>query len=157
MRLVMKLIAPLLGWLAFAAFRSSLLKSSRAKHQLVMKLFRKAADNGSTKALSVYGHLLHYRGEDETNRIQGAIYLRRAAEQGDAKAAYQIARLFEQGYPVIGEDADKALKFYRQAGEKGHVLAIKRLIEVYESGGLHQLADPGQLAFWKAQQARFGG
>lgn len=155
MRLVMKFLAPLLGWLAFSLFRSSIFKSSRARHHLVMKLFRVAADNGSTKALSVYGHLLHYRGEDESSKIQGAIYLRRAAEQGDTKAAYQIARLFEQGYPVIGEDADKALQFYRQAGEKGHVLAIKRLIEVYEYGGLHQLADPQQLAFWKQQQSRF--
>ncbi len=154
MRLFMKLIAPLLGWLAYVLFRSSVLKTSKGKHQLVMKLFRYAADNGSTKALSVYGHLLHYRGEDETNRIQGAIYLRRAAEQGDAKAAYQVARLFETGYPVIGEDAAKALQFYRQAGKQGHVLAIKRLVEVYESGGLCQLADSQQLAFWKEQQAR---
>ena len=155
MRLILKFLAPLLGWLAYRLFRSSIFKSSQGKHQLVMKLFRYAADNGSTKALSVYGHLLHYRGEDETNKIQGAIYLRRAAEQGDIKAAYQIARLFEKGYPVIGEDVDKALQFYRQAGEHGHVLAIKRLIEVYESGGLHQLADPQQLAFWKEQQSRF--
>ena len=93
------------------------------------------------------------RGQD--NRIQGAIYLRRAAEQGDAKAAYQVAKLLEEGYPGMTVDFAAALAFYQQAAEQGHVLAIKRLVEVYWEGGLNQAADSSRLAYWQELQQRY--
>jgi hypothetical protein len=89
MRLLMKVLAPVVFWLGYGLFRLRWLKGSRRKHRLAMQLLRLAADNGHRRALSVYGHLLHFRGEGIANRVQGAIYLQLAADKGDSKACYQ--------------------------------------------------------------------
>ena len=135
MRLLMKLLSPLVFWVGYGLFRSPFLRRSRSRHNWAMKVLRFAADNGHRRALSVYGHLLHFRGEGVANRIQGAIYLQRAAEMGDSKALYQMGRIHENGYehhfPV---DPAKALEAYRQAAELGHPLAIRRMEQLDESG-----------------------
>ena len=154
MRLLMKILAPLVGWLAFRMFRSAVFKRSAAKHRMVMKWFRFAADNGSTRALSVYGHLLHFRGEGLDNRIQGAIYLERAALQGDQKAAYQMANVYEAGYQNFPQSDAKAWLYYQQAAKSGHVLALKRVIQIYREGGLGQSASPELAAYWQALAER---
>jgi len=146
----MKALAPFLGWLAFRLFRASAFKKSETKHKWVMKLFRYAADNGSTRALSVYGHLLHFRGEDENNRVQGAIYIERAAQQGDQKAAYQMAKIFEQGYQNFSQNNEKALSYYQQAAQSGHVLALKRLVDIYADGELGQSVSAEQADYWRS-------
>ncbi len=151
MRLFMTSIAPLLGWIAFQLFRFPLLKKSRAKHRFVMKLFRYAADYGSVRALSVYGHLLFFRGEGITNRIQGAIYIERAADKGDSKAAYQMGKIFEEGHQNYPVDPDKAVKYYHKAAETGHMLAIKRLVDVYTHGELKKEKSGVDAAYWLNQ------
>lgn len=151
MRGLMRLLAPLLFWLAYGLFRSKLLRSSRRKHDLVMKLFRFAADNDSRRALSVYGHLLHFRGDGLANRIQGALYLERAADKGDAKACYQLGRICEQGFEHrFPPDAARALHYYRRAAEQRHPLALRRLIEVYRDGDLGQAPDAAEASRWEA-------
>lgn len=149
MRSLMTLLAPLLGWIAFKLFHLPLLKRSRKKHNFVMKLFRFAADNGSTRALSVYGHLLFFRGDGLTNRIQGAIYLERAADKGDAKAAYQMAKIYEEGYQNYPVNHPRALELYRRSAEAGHILAIRRLITVYTEGELSQQRDEAEIRYWQ--------
>lgn len=149
MRLLMKALAPAIFWLAYGLFRLRLLQSSRRKHNLVMKLFRLAADNGSRRALSVYGHLLHFRGDGIASRIQGAIYLERAADKGDARAGYQMGRICEQGFEHrFPPDNRRALHYYRLAGEQGHPLAVQRLFEVYRDGGLGERPDAGEAERW---------
>jgi len=154
MQLIMKILAPVIGWLAFRMFRSPVFKRSEAKHRIVMKWFRLAADNGSTRALSVYGHLLHFRGEGLDNRIQGAIYLERAAQQGDQKAAYQMAKVYEDGYQNFPKSDAIALRYYQQAAKSGHVLALKRVIQIYREGGLGQVASTEQADYWQALAER---
>ncbi|GGO82113.1 hypothetical protein GCM10011348_22730 [Marinobacterium nitratireducens] len=152
MRLLMKLVAPLIFWLAYGLFRSKLLRSSRRKHDWVMKLFRFAADNDNRRALSVYGHLLHFRGDGIANRIQGALYLERAADKGDAKACYQMGRICEQGFEHrFPSDAVRALHYYRRAAELKHPLALRRLIDVYRDGELGQTPDSAEVARWEAK------
>ena len=150
MRLFSRLIAPLVFVVSYALFRSSLQQRSRKKHDWVMKLFRFAADNGSGKALSVYGHLLHFRGEGVQNRIQGGIYLQQAAEKGDAKAQYQMGHIYEQGFEhYFQPNAVKALNFYRQAAAQKHQLAVKRMVDVYVHGELGQAIDPEKASLWQ--------
>ncbi|BBB25551.1 conserved hypothetical protein [Amphritea japonica ATCC BAA-1530] len=144
-------IAPLLGWVAFQLFRFPLLKKSRAKHRFVMKLFRYAADYGSVRALSVYGHLLFFRGEGMTNRIQGAIYIERAADKGDSKAAYQMGKIFEEGHQNYPVSPGKAVKYYHKAAEAGHILAIKRLVDIYKNGELETGESESDAAHWLNQ------
>ncbi|GGK76207.1 tetratricopeptide repeat protein [Amphritea balenae] len=151
MRLVMTLLAPLLGWISFQLFRMPLFKKSPRKHRLVMKLFRYAADNGSVRALSVYGHLLFYRGEGETNKVQGAIYLERAADKGDMKAAYQMGKIFEQGYQNFPMSQEKACRYYQAAAEQGHVLALRRMVDAYSEGELGLDVSESEAGFWQAK------
>ncbi|MGB0466493.1 MAG: tetratricopeptide repeat protein [Pontibacterium sp.] len=150
MRWLMHLFAPLLFSVTYALFRSSLFKRSKKKHHLVMKLFRYAADNSHCKALSVYGHLLHFKGDGIQNRIQGGIYLQRAADKGDVKAQYQMGKIFESGYEhYFQADAQKALTYYRLAATQGHVLAINRLVHAYEKGELSGVIDLAESENWR--------
>ncbi|MGD9861022.1 MAG: tetratricopeptide repeat protein [Marinobacterium sp.] len=153
MHWLMRQLAPLIAWLADRLFHLSLFKRSRQRHRLIMRLFRFAADNGSQRALSVYGHLLHFRGEDVASRIQGGIYLQRAADAGDPKAQYQMGRIFENGFEhYFTPDLGKALHYYRQAAEQLHPLAIRRMIEVYEEGALGVAIDPARANCWRQRQ-----
>lgn len=158
MRWLMKLLAPALFWLSYRLFRASLAKRSRKKHDFVMRLFRYAADHGSRSALSVYGHLLHFRGDGVQNKIQGGIYIQRAAELGDAKAQYQIARIYETGFEsYFAASPDKALSFYQQAAQQSHPLAIKRLVEIYQQGLLGADEDSKQADYWFSQLPELTG
>lgn len=150
MRLVSRLLAPLVFMLTYALFRSSIQQRSRKKHDIVMRLFRFAADNGDVKALSVYGHLLHFRGDGVQNRIQGGIYLQQAAEKGEQKAQYQMGRIYEAGFEHYFQPSyAKALSFYQQAAEQGHQLAVRRMLDIYTQGELGEAADQHQVAIWR--------
>ncbi len=153
MRWIQRMMAPVLNWLAARLFHLPVLKASRRRHLWAMKLYRLAAESGSRAALSTYGHLLHFRGEDQASRVQGGIYLERAAEQGDAKAQYQMGRIYEQGFGhYFRPDPARALAYYRMAGEQQHPLAVKRMIEVYEEGVLGAAIDPGRAECWRKRQ-----
>lgn len=150
MRWLMHLLSPLIFWFAFALFRSALFKHSERKHRFVMKVFRLAADKGSRKALSVYGHLLHFRGDGVQNKIQGGIYLQRAADQGDMKAQYQMGRIFEDGFEhYFQPNADKSRHYYELGAGQGHQLAIARMVEVYEKGELALEANEQEAERWR--------
>lgn len=153
MRLFSRLLAPIVFFIAYTLFRSSWQRKSLKKHNAVMKLFRFAADNGHKKALSVYGHLLHFRGEGVQNRIQGAIYLQQAAEKGDDKAQYQMGKIYEVGFEhYFQANAEKALHFYQLAAKQDHQLAIKRMVDVYSNGELGVQSDPSEVARWQAKR-----
>lgn len=155
MRFFNKSLAPLVFWIAYTLFRSKINQQSVKKHTLVMKLFRFAADNGHMKALSIYGHLLHFRGEGVDNRIQGGIYLQRAAEKGDVKAAYQMGRIFEQGFESYFQpNQEKALAYYQQAAESEHHLALVRMVNVFAQGELGQEMNQDKEQFWQQKLAQ---
>ncbi|MCV6591260.1 MAG: sel1 repeat family protein [Marinobacterium sp.] len=152
MKILMRMLAPFMFWLAYGLFRAGPGKGSLKKHNFVMRLFRFAADNHNRQALSMYGHLLHFRGEGVQNRIQGAIYLERAAGMGDIKACYQMGRIFENGFEhYYRPDPERALGWYRQAAEQGHPLAVRRLHDVYREGQLGQSVDEAQAQRWYRQ------
>lgn len=153
MSTLMKWLAPGIFTLSFFLFRSSLFKNSRRKHQWIMRIFRFSADNDSRQALSVYGHLLHFRGEGKENRIQGGIYLQRAAAKGDVKAQYQMARIYESGFEHYFTTSDeKSLDYYQQAASQGHTLAISRLVKVYQNGELGQAVNASEVKRWQSLQ-----
>ena len=153
MNALMKWLAPMIFKLAYLLFRSPLFKGSSRKHQWIMRLFRFTADNDSCQALSVYGHLLHFRGEGKDNRIQGGIYLQRAADKGDMKAQYQMARIYESGFEhYFPASNDKSLHYYQLAASQGHALAISRLLKVYQLGELGQAVNVKQAERWQSLQ-----
>lgn len=137
MQIVRKWLASVLFKLAYGVFRSPFLKSSARRHRVIMRVFRFCAEQQVRDALSVYGHLLHFRGEGQENRIQGGIYLQQSADAGDAKAQYQMGKIYEAGFShYFQPDAAKALAYYRQAAEQQHLLAINRMVQVYSAGEL---------------------
>lgn len=151
-RSLLRLLAPLIFWGAYRAFRSKKFKHSGRKHRWMMSCFRLAADAGHDQALSVYGHLLFLRGDSRKSKIQGAIYLERAAEQGEMKAQYQLGRICETGFEgYFSINLTSAQDYYRRAAEKGHVLAITRLADGYARGDLACAVDPVKEAFWRQQ------
>ncbi len=153
MRALIKLLAPSIFSLAFFMFRSSLFQKSSRKHQWLMRVFRFTADNDSCKALSVYGHLLHFRGEDVQNRIQGAIYIQRAADKGDMKSQYQMGKVYEMGYEsYFSVSGEKSLHYYRLAASQGHTLAISRMIKVYKEGQLGEESNASEVKHWQSLQ-----
>ncbi|MGB0733731.1 MAG: tetratricopeptide repeat protein [Pontibacterium sp.] len=150
MGLVKKLLATPLYFVCYFLFRHRLYQQSRKKHEWVMKLFRFCADNGSRRALSVYGHLLHFRGDGVSNKIQGGIYLQRAADLGDAKAQYQMGRIFESGFELyFRADAAQARHYFVLAGEQGHALAVRRMVTAYELGELGLGVDENMAKKWR--------
>ena len=93
-----------------------------------MKLFRYGAERGDRGSLTTYGSLLHFRGADPQSRTQGALYLKAAAEQGDAKALWLVGKFYEEGLaPFFKKDLAKARDCFQQAADAGHPLAQSHL------------------------------
>ncbi len=136
MRLIVWLlaaVAPLFFAIAETAFKTKRFRTAK----WVMSCYRLAADSGHCGALSVYGHLLHLHGDSIASKIQGAIYLQRAAEQGDMKAQFQMGRIYEKGFETYFQPSNqKSLAHYQLAADQGHVLAISRMQDAYEKGEL---------------------
>lgn len=147
------LFSPLTALLAYRLaswlFHSGFARKNEQRHNRVMKLFRYAADRQHLAALSTYGHLLLYRGTAFSDKEQGALYLQQAANKGDAKAQYQIGKLYDYGELLGWEvSGDRAIELYEQAAQQDHPLAIKRLIELYATPE-HKNAERAQ--FWQAR------
>jgi TPR repeat protein len=148
----MSLIGNLAAWTAYAIFRSPLARRSKWIHDKTMKLFKVGAQRGSVKALSTYGFLLHFRGSDTASKEQGALYIQAAAERGDARSQYQMAKLYEEGYPpVIFKIADKAFENYQAAAEQGHPIAIQKMVDIFNNGELGREVDFVAAQKWEAK------
>jgi len=59
--------------------------------------------------------------------------LRRLADQGDAKAQYELGVRYAHGYGVSRDDQEAA-KWYRQAAEQGEADAQHALGVMYDKG-----------------------
>lgn len=149
-RTLRRAVAPLLYWPAYRAFRTRHFNQGGRIHRWTLRGFRLAAELGDRRALSFYGHLLFLRGDSTRSRIQGGLYLQQAADQGDPRALYQVGRIYEEGFEhYFRPDAERALSSYRQAAERGHLLAMQRMAEVCEGGELGMAVDPDQARHWR--------
>ena len=69
------------------------------------------------------------RGDDKT----AFRLLKPLAEQGNAKAQYNLGVFYQQGW-VVPKDHAEAVKWYRKAADQGEVLAQWSLGGMYQSG-----------------------
>ncbi len=76
-----------------------------------------------------------------------------AASGGVPEAQYWLAWQYEAG-PLLPDDPDLSLEWYRQAAEGNHVLALGRLAQAYEFGELGLPVDPQEAAAYRALQAQ---
>ena len=56
-------------------------------------------------------------------------WYRKAAEQGNAKAQYNLGWMYDNGRGVVESDSE-AVKWYQKAAEQGHEKAKTRLKEI---------------------------
>ncbi len=118
--------------------------------------FARMAALGDPKAQSFYGHILLFRGLGHGARQEGIRLLRLAAENGEAKAAYQMGVECLREDTTQGPDGVQAARWWSLAVEGGHPLAATRLAQLYAAGGHGLAADPRQAERYSALAARLG-
>jgi len=83
-----------------------------------------------------------------------AISLARLAEQGHAKAQYNLGVLYSKGI-VVGRDFKEAAKWYQRAAEQGHAKAQYNIGVLYSKGiGVHR--DSKEAGIWYRMAAEQG-
>jgi TPR repeat protein len=79
--------------------------------------------------------------------------VRSAAEAGVSEAQYWLAWQSEAG-PLLPHDPEVALRWYRAAAASRHRLALERLAQAYETGGLGVTPDPQEVLRLRAEIRR---
>lgn len=100
-------------------------------HQLAVKWYRKAAEQGDIKGQCNLG-FMYYNGYGiRQDYTKAAEWYRKAAEQGDSDGQYNLGILYEYGQGVE-QNAQTAISWYRKAIEQGHYGAQQRLEALLE-------------------------
>lgn len=111
-------------------------------------LLEKAALQGYESAIHFLQMLesIGYRIEDSLH--QGSPDLHKLAADGDVEAQFQLALRYEHGADGEPKDPVEAVKWYRQAAEHGHGMAMRSLARIY-GGGLQGIsADAARARDW---------
>lgn len=87
--------------------------------------YRAAAERGYPPAQRIYGEILLTEGFG-IYRSDGIAWLGKAADQGDADAAYQLGQMYTMGQHV-DRDEEQARKYFATAHDLGHPDAAARL------------------------------
>jgi TPR repeat protein len=93
-------------------------------------------DNEAIKWLRKAGEGENGKGQDLLNTIEANVedvWVRSAAEQGDAKAQFKLGQRYHHGWGVARSEAE-AEKWFRKAAEQGDVEALWFLGWKYEHG-----------------------
>ncbi|WP_374486481.1 tetratricopeptide repeat protein [Zoogloea sp.] len=75
------------------------------------------AEGGTAEARRMLGLALLSRGDHDGTGLQ---WLRRAAQEGDADAAFQLGKLYSVGGAGVSADAARAFGWFSAAGKTGH-------------------------------------
>jgi len=135
------------------ALRPVLLQSSpdRALLPDILLLCEGQAKGGDPDAL--YQLSLLYLGLLDWQPGKAIPMIRSAADSGIAEAQYWLAWQHESG-PLLDNDAELALHWYLEAGEREHRLALHRLVGVYADGDLGVSVDAKKASLYRARAAR---
>jgi TPR repeat protein len=135
------------------ALRPVLLQASPDRVALpgILSLCEGQAEAGDPDAL--YQLSLLYLGLIDWQPDKAIPMIRSAADSGVSEAQYWLAWQYESG-PLLENDPELALQWYLRAGEQDHRLALNRLADVFEQGGLGMPADMRQARLYRARAAR---
>jgi TPR repeat protein len=133
LRSAMKLYSPLLPYLALAS------------------LFFTACDSKKHAAGDSSGVFVHL---DTTSPEDEFAQLRRAAEQGDSIAQFNLGDCYRDGSRVA-KDRTEAIKWYRKGAEQGNAGAQRRLGDCYRDG-LGVAKDSTEAVKWYRKAAEEG-
>ena len=105
---------------------------------------RLRAETGNPEAQYAYGMMLAQGGTGEATDIAESVkWLEKAAEQGHARAQYELALALKLGRGTL-QDYSAAGKWFRTAARSGHVGAQ------YHMGRLHRIGEGGSLDLVRA-------
>ncbi len=132
-----------------AQFLLGKLYHGRNNRKLAGNWLAKSAAQGYEDAI----HFLHFM-ENIGFQIEETLYQRPAelhklAADGDSEAQYQLAIRFENGLYGEKQDHEKALQWFRQAAQGGHLMAMRSLAHIYEKGLDGTQANPELAAYWR--------
>ena len=103
-------------------------------------LYQRSAQKGYFKGQSNYANfLLTGQGGGPPDKVQAYQWLLKAAEQGHARAMFNLGRMLEKG-DGIAKDEERALNWYQRAVAAGHQEAeqrIERLLQVMRINPIH--------------------
>jgi TPR repeat protein len=78
------------------------------------------AEKGDIASQYAYGHAFLYGTYGQAiDASQGVTWLSKAADGGSGGAAYDLARLYDEGRDGVPKDASLAMTFYQKASERG--------------------------------------
>jgi uncharacterized protein len=106
---------------------------------------RQKAENGDASAQVMLGTISRL---DSKNAAQAFFWFSRAADQGNAVAEYQLAKLYETGIGVQKDEA-QALQWFRKAAEHGEARSRYELLKMYYDGKLMPEVDDQAGAWWR--------
>jgi uncharacterized protein len=115
---------------------------------LTRVLMHHAAGLGHQRTLLVFGQRLMQQGLTERERMLGAEYLLKAAQQGNAEAQWLAGGIYECGVAPYVQNDPNAVTWYARAAEQGHPLACQRLSLAYQQGELGLPANPEKARHW---------
>lgn len=120
-----------------------------------LALLKKAADQKHVPAQILLGRVLDGAGEDQL----AVEYFRKAADQGEAEAEFELGSMYLKGEGVP-QDIAKARTWIRSAAEEGYGIAVVTLANAYLNGGLGlteaERKDPVESARWIKTAAEKG-
>ena len=114
-----------------------------------MEEVEKSANAGDATAQYLLG-----KTKENSNPTEAAVWYRKAAEQGNARAQTDLGYRYHSGWGVERDDSE-AVKWYRKAAEKGDARAQTNLGIMYQNGlGVEQ--DYIEAAVWHRKAAEQG-
>ncbi|HVP38635.1 MAG TPA: RDD family protein [Candidatus Saccharimonadales bacterium] len=116
--------------------------------------YRKAAEQGLTRAMVSLAHMYSLGQGVPRNYNQALEWGRKAADRGDASAMAGLASMFHTGQGVARDDQE-AVAWSRQGAGRGNVQAMVQLGWMYEHGSGVK-PDPAQSVAWYRKAARLG-
>jgi uncharacterized protein len=91
------------------------------------------AAGGDPAAQVRWGQILYSGQGCSVNKVEAALWFRRAANQGMAEAQYSLGLLYEMG-DGIEQNNTRAAHWFLQAATQGHALAQNAVAELYHEG-----------------------
>ncbi|HLR17178.1 MAG TPA: hypothetical protein VK099_04835 [Alcanivoracaceae bacterium] len=114
-------------WLARRLFGQRWAQQNARVWGWMQTQYARMAATGHREAQAFYGHLLYYKGQEPGAKFEGLRFLRLAAEQGDAKAAYQV------GMHYMKEGSAEAVPWFERAEELEHPMAEIQLAKLHNT------------------------
>ncbi|MBT8443031.1 MAG: SEL1-like repeat protein [Gammaproteobacteria bacterium] len=133
-----------------AALRPLLLQNPPPRDELLAVRSFCVAQAEAGDADAEYQLAMFYLGLVDWDVDQAVPMIQSAARNGVPEAQYWLAWQYDEG-PLLPNDAQLALQWYRAAGENEHRLALTRLAVAYQNGDLGLAIDENKALEMRAK------